>query len=60
MTTEITKTSCDFTFRGFPDPEDRPRWMNPILVLPIPAKSQTVLIDLVKYKSYLEFCPSNS
>ena len=58
----IEMVSCDFTFRGLPDPEAYPRRMTPCRGLGgsrfpvpvVPAKSQNVRIDLEKHADYLE------
>jgi len=49
--TQIPLTSCDFTFRGWPDPDGLPADPEPPRR---PAKPQTVLIDLEKHADYLE------
>jgi len=48
---EIKKTSCDFTFHGWPDPDGLPA--DPESPRR-PAKPQTVRIDLEKHDDYLE------
>ncbi len=54
----IKLASCDFTFRGWPDPEAYPRRMTPfpvpIPVPVVPAMPQIVRIDLEKHADYLE------
>ncbi len=51
---EIEKTSCDFTFRGWPDPDGLPEDPEPPRR---PAKPQKVRIDLEQHADYLEEPP---
>ena len=51
--TEIQLTSCDFSFRGWPDPDNPEPDPDP----PRPAKPQTVRIDLEQHADYLEEPP---
>lgn len=50
METELTKTSCDFTFRGWPDPDDPEPDPDP----PRPARPQAVRVDFERHADYLE------
>jgi len=50
-TTEIEMTSCDYKFRGWPDP-DLPRHLDG--EKPKRARPQNVRIDLPKHEDYLE------
>jgi hypothetical protein len=47
---EIEMTSCDFTFRGWPDPDD----LEPDPDPPRRARPQKVRIDLERHQDYLE------
>ena len=48
---EIEKTSCDFSFRGWPDPDGLPEDAEPPWR---PARPQRVQIDLEQHANYLE------
>ena len=47
---EIEKTSCDFAFRGWPDPDD----LEPDPDPPRRTRPRKVRIDLEKHADYLE------